>query len=81
MTPLDKARAKAKELREQGVKVERKTAIQRAAEDPRSLRKAITAKCHECEGDEDPQVKKRIAECKCSGICSLWHLRPYQHLI
>lgn len=75
-----RARAEAAELRrDQGLKVT-KTPIEKATENPSSLRLAINAKCYDCQGqDADPGVKKRIAFCECVD-CPLHPVRPYQKM-
>ena len=56
----------------------RKNPIERAKENPESLRKAITAKCYECVGMEgDPGFRETIRTC--TGYkCPLYPVRPYQ---
>ena len=52
--------------------------IQRLAENPKSLRLAINAKCRDCQGgDADPAPRRRIGECGCT-TCPLHAVRPYQ---
>ena len=76
---LARARAKVQEMRENGIKPQRKNPIEKLAENPTSLRKAIDAKCYQCEnGDADPQISKRIGTCPITD-CPLWNVRPYQH--
>ena len=56
----------------------RKTPIERANEQPDSLRRAITAKCYECVGmDDDPDWRRSVRECT-SYKCPLYPVRPYQ---
>ena len=77
-TPLERAQDRRREMREQGITVERLNPIERLAKNPTSLRLAINAKCFDCEGgDADPNVQKRIGTC---GIvmCPLHAVRPYQ---
>ena len=55
-----------------------KNPIERALEQPESLRRAITAKCYECVGmDGDANFRETIRTCT-SPKCPLFHLRPYQ---
>lgn len=55
-----------------------KNPLERLAETPTSLRRAITAKCYQCEGeDADPGVRWRIGNCEIAD-CALHGLRPYQ---
>ena len=79
-TAIEKAQERNRKLKEAGMKVFiHKTPIEKAKEDPRSLRKAITAKCWDCEGDEDPAVKWRIGNCLVPE-CPLYPVRPFQNL-
>lgn len=58
----------------------RKNPIERAKEDPGSLRKAITAKCYECVGmDGDPNFRDTIRTCT-GYSCPLYPVRPYQNI-
>lgn len=58
-----------------------KNPIDKAKENPESLRRAITAKCYECVGmDGDPGYRETIRTCT-SKTCPLFHLRPYQKKI
>jgi len=44
-----------------------------------SLRKRINARCWDCMYDPtNGSTLKRIRECPCETICSLWPIRPYQ---
>jgi hypothetical protein len=55
-----------------------KNPIERAAEQPESLRRAITAKCYECVGmDGDKNYRESIRTCT-SKKCPLFPVRPYQ---
>jgi hypothetical protein len=64
MTPLERAQARMREMREQG--------------NPNSLRLAITAKCFECLGGQDAKnIRQEIRECT-STTCPLYPVRPYQ---
>lgn len=57
-----------------------KNPIEKALENPKSLRLAINAKCYDCEGrDADPKVKWRIGNCQCHD-CPLYPVRPYQYM-
>lgn len=56
----------------------RKNPIERLADSPDSLRRAITAKCYECVGmDGDPGFRDTIRTCT-SPKCPLYNVRPYQ---
>jgi len=50
MTALEAARNKMAEMREQGIVIQKRDPYQIAAADPKSLRKAINAKCWDCQG-------------------------------
>ena len=55
-----------------------KNPIERAKEQPDSLRRAITAKCYECVGmDGDANFRETIRTCA-SYECPLYPVRPYQ---
>lgn len=72
------ARQKQKEMKEMGIKVLQLNPLEKAAANPSSLRKAITAKCYDCIGqDADPNFRKSIRECVCND-CPLFTVRPYQ---
>ena len=80
MTPLEKAQAKMRELREQGIQVERKDPIQKALAKPNSLRLAVNGKCWDCQGagyDGTKVTKDRISNCEITN-CPLFGVRPYQ---
>ena len=52
--------------------------IEKALQNPKSLRAAINAECFDCQGqDSDPAPKWRIGNCEISD-CPLYTLRPYQ---
>jgi len=54
------------------------TPIERSQQDPKSLRKAINAKCYHCVGENyDPNPYGRIHDCTIKE-CPLWAVRPYQ---
>lgn len=64
--------------REAGEIIIRRTALEKAAENPRSLRLAVNAKCFDCVGqDSDPGFRDRIRTCPVSR-CPLNPVRPYQ---
>ena len=78
MTPLEKAHARMRELREAGVVPERLNPIERARRSPTSLRLAVTAKCFECLGGDDAKnIRREIRECTAIR-CPLYPVRPYQ---
>jgi hypothetical protein len=59
-----------------------RTAIQKAMENPKSLRMSINAKCYECQGGTvdsppDPGWQWGIGNCTVK-LCSLLSVRPYQ---
>ena len=75
---LRKAQAKQKALREQGIKIELLGPYEKHLRDPKSLRKAITAKCWDCVGaDADPNPRGQIRDCIMDD-CPLWTVRPWQ---
>ena len=52
--------------------------IVKLAQNPKSLRTAINAKCWDCQGrDSDPAPRWRIGNC-CMPDCPLYAVRPYQ---
>ena len=66
------------ELRAQGVVFRQKNPLEKLAEMPTSLRRAVTAKCFQCEGeDADPGIKWRIGNCEIAD-CALHPVRPFQ---
>ena len=50
---------------------------ERLAAKPSSLRLAITCKCRDCSGLQDPDHRWRIANCEVDR-CPLYPVRPYQ---
>lgn len=77
---LAKAHDKIKLMREAGIKIIKKDPIQKAKENPESLRLAINAKCWECIGaGHDPNPRAEIKNCLCVD-CPLYPLRPYQKI-
>jgi hypothetical protein len=55
-----------------------KTPLERAVENPNSLRLAINAKCYDCIGqDADPDWRGSIRNCLCKD-CPLYPVRPHQ---
>jgi hypothetical protein len=72
-----------KELRESGNLKDREylNPIEKTKLDPKSLRKAINAKCYECMGcGDDAGWRKAIADCT-GYSCPLYHQRPYQNMV
>jgi len=58
----------------------KKDPIQKALENPKSMRCAINAKCWDCNGcDADPAPRWRIANCPMTD-CPLYPQRPFQKL-
>ncbi len=81
MTALDLARAKQSAMREQGIAVQRRDPYQIAAADPKSLRKAVNAKCWDCQGGgADPNTRQAVGQCGITD-CSLWPVRPWQETV
>ncbi len=75
---LDRARAKTAAMRAAGVQIVRLDPMTKAANHPKSLRLAITAKCYDCSGrDEDPGMRGRVLDCN-APTCPLWPVRPWQ---
>jgi hypothetical protein len=78
MDPLELARQKRAEMAARGEKIVLKNPLEKLAEKPDSLRRAINARCYQCESeDADPGVKWRIGNCRATG-CALWSVRPFQ---
>ena len=77
-TPLQKAHRLQAERRAAGIAPVRLDPLQRAKENPKSLRKAITAKCWDCVGaGADPNPRAEIRHCP-DTACPLHPVRPYQ---
>ena len=74
---LDRAREAIAARKAAGIKTVVKDPLQRLADLPTSLRRAVTARCWQCEGNEDPGVKWRIGNCLVTD-CALHAVRPYQ---
>lgn len=75
---LIKAREAQKERKRLGIKLISKNPVEKSLEDPKSLRKAITAMCFDCVGaGHDPDFRGSIRECGCAD-CPLHAVRPYQ---
>lgn len=75
---IEKAREAMRLRREQGIKIERLSPIEKARANPKSLRLAINGKCFDCQGgDGDPGVRDRIRACSIASCC-LHSVRPYQ---
>jgi hypothetical protein len=56
----------------------RRNPIEKAADNPTSLRLAVNAKCYDCIGqDADPHWQRRVGTCGCT-TCPLHAVRPYQ---
>ncbi len=56
--------------------------VERLAAHPGSMRRAVDAKCWDCQGrDGDPGVKWRIGNCEVGEACPLYLFRPYQRLL
>lgn len=57
----------------------RKTPIEKAHDNPNSLRLAINGKCFDCVGcGFDPYPENEIRNCQIT-TCPLWNVRPYQN--
>lgn len=70
---LELARKRRDELKEAG-ELERKNPVEKARENPLSLRMAINGKCYDCVCGE--RYVKRIRYCNIFD-CTLWPVRPY----
>jgi hypothetical protein len=78
MDPLALARKKRAEMAQRGEKIVRRNPLEKLAEKPGSLRRAINARCYQCESEDlDPAVRWRIGNCLATG-CALWAVRPFQ---
>jgi hypothetical protein len=81
LTALDLARAKQSAMREQGIVIKKRDPYQIAAADPKSLRKAVNAKCWDCQGGgADPNTRQAVGQCGITD-CSLWPVRPWQEAV
>jgi len=80
---LSNARAAAAEARRKRLEAGEKACrdpIEKARENPSSLRLAINGKCWDCQGgDADPAPRWRIGNCTIPD-CPLYPVRPYRHL-
>jgi len=77
LTALDKALAKKKELKSLG-KLVRLSPYQKAQNNPKSLRKAVTAFCYECMGGDGEQgARGHVRNCT-AYKCPLYKVRPWQ---
>jgi len=72
-TGLQKAQRINREKRANGEKVIRLTPLEKAKQNPRSLRLALNAKCFDCTGGQVTEIR----ECPVKD-CPLFNLRPYQ---
>ena len=84
MSNIEKMQAAAQKAREQrkvdGIKIEQRNPLQKLDDNPKSLRRAVNAKCFDCEGqDADPCWKWRVGNCTCPS-CPLFSVRPYQNM-
>ena len=78
LTPLQLAQQRRREMREQGIEVERLDPIQKLAKNPTNRRLAINAHCWGCMGGgADANTRGSIRDCTITG-CALWYVRPYQ---
>lgn len=75
---LAAARLASQTARANGIPVERLTPTEKHVAEPRSLRKAVTAKCWDCVGaGQDPNPREQIRECPMTR-CALHSVRPFQ---
>lgn len=78
LAPLQQAQARMREMREQGIQIERLDPLQKAQANPKSLRLAINAKCFDCVGrGHDSNWRGAVGQCAITE-CGLWAARPYQ---
>lgn len=78
-TPLELAREAKAAKRESG-ELKVLNPIEKAADNPKSLRLAVNAFCWDCVGgDADPGPKQRVRDCAVQG-CPLWSHRPWQKI-
>jgi ParB-like chromosome segregation protein Spo0J len=71
-TPLEKAHRVMREKRAAG-EVERLSPVEKAKQNPKSMRLAINANCSTC-----VESRKDITNCNMVDGCPFWYLRPYQ---
>lgn len=75
---LEKATQERLRRKELGIKTVIKNPIEKARENPTSLRKAINGKCWDCIGaGQDPNPRRAIRKCVIKD-CTLWPVRPFQ---
>ena len=75
---LTKARNRKAEIISINGTIERFNPMEKAEQNPKSLRLAINAKCYVCGGeDADPGWRGRIKDCIIPD-CPLYPLRPFQ---
>lgn len=77
------ARKAAKEKREAGETLTRKSPWEKWLENPKSLRACVNAMCYQCMGGgHDPGTIGAIRNCTANKEaivpCPLWQVRPYQ---
>lgn len=78
LTPLQKANAAIKAMREAGETIERLDPIEKAIRNPSSLRLAINGKCWDCVGaGHDSNPRWLIGNCQIVD-CPLHGVRPYK---
>ena len=80
---LEAARKAAKEKREAGETLVKKSPWEKWLEKPTSLRTCVNAMCYQCQGKgEDPGTIAAIRNCTADlnspMPCPLWKVRPYQ---
>ncbi len=75
---LELAKQERIRRKELGIKTVIKNPIEKANENPKSLRLAINGKCWDCIGAGcDPNPREAIKNCVIKD-CTLWPVRPYQ---
>lgn len=82
LTPIQKANARMKELRDSGqLVIERLDPVESARRNPHSKQKAIRAHCWQCMGaGADPGTKQSVRDCGVKD-CALWPHRPWQNVL
>lgn len=78
LSPLQLAQQRRREMKDQGIEIERLDPIQKLAKNPTNRKLAINAYCYGCVGaGADPNPRGLIRDCEVAG-CALYGVRPYQ---
>ena len=81
ITPLELARKKRQELKEQGLlqNTTRRGPLEWKILAPFNRKRLITAHCFECVGgDLSPNWREEVKHCVLIDKCALWNVRPYR---